>query len=216
MSLINSLLFADKGSYNILGTKINFNEDPQAKSLTGLENAGLISKLAIMCINSNLFRLASQGYTHVLVHEMGHALTYKLLVDKNHTPSITIFKDTCQGVTKFPRDDKTKISPLQQTMISVAGSMTNIAFSILKIIIANSLVSFISVPIALIIRVSSIIWISGELLYSFSSSISKNGFGDFNSIKNQGSLHLLAASVALIIECALGIFVISYTKAITI
>ena len=55
MPFLISILFGDEGSYNIFGIQAKFeNELPSHYPLISLEGAGLISKIAIKCLNTHI------------------------------------------------------------------------------------------------------------------------------------------------------------------
>ena len=134
MSFVSSALFGSEGSYNILGVDVKFKEKTpieMSTEMSTLDGAGLISTLAQAIIGSTIFRLASQGYLHVFVHEMGHALSFGLF--KNQNTTVTIHQDTCTGVTDYPSTTG-KIARWKNSVISAAGPMTNMAFSACKLV----------------------------------------------------------------------------------
>ncbi len=204
MSFLKSLLLGSSGSYNICGTIVNFEEQENRcldvnKALSG---AGLISTLAIKCINSTAFRLISQGYLHIFVHEMGHAISCKLLTKKDST--IKIFTNSCTGVNITPESFK-NLSDWEQSVSDAAGPLANIAFSSLKLVAAAALKDYLTVPLSLVLGSGGVIWISGELLYAYICS-SKENEGDFGRIAQRSGFHLSIASVAIVAQCALGLF----------
>lgn len=201
MSFIKSILFGCEGTYNIFGIKVNFEkEDPSDGP--SLEGAGFISKASNKCINSNAFRLITQGYSHVFIHEMTHALTFKLLSNQNGL--VTIFKDSCTGKTEFPFPLE-NLGNWRKTIVTIAGPMGNIAYSTCKLVAAMALKSYLSWPIALALGSGGVIWIAGELLYAYTSALNKD-IGDFGNIARHSDTHLTLASTALVSQCALGIF----------
>ena len=201
MSFLRSVLFGDAGSYNILGVQAQFEEkEPWYFSPASLEGAGFITKAAISCINSNAFRWITQGYAHVFVHEMGHALPHQLFTHED--TMIKVFKSSCTGMGS-PIDNS--IPDWQKTIIFVAGPMADVAFCSLKLVAATALKNYLSWPIALALGSGSVVWMSGELLYAYTSVLNKDQ-GDFGYIARYGDTHLALAGAALISECALGIF----------
>lgn len=202
MSFLKSVLFGSEGSYNIFGIQANFKKEaPPGYPSSILEGAGFLSKMAVRCINSNVFRWISQGYAHVFVHEMSHALTLKLFSGQDS--QVYVFKSSCTG----RGDGSLEILPdWKKTIVYVAGPMGDIAFSTCKLVAAMALKSYLSCPVALAIESGAVIWISGELLYAYTSALNKDA-GDFCRIARQGNTHLALASTALASQCALGIFV---------
>lgn len=201
MSFLKSVLFGDEGTYNIFGAQVNFeNELPSYSLSVSLEGAGLISKLASKCINSNAFRWITQGYAHVFIHEMSHALAYKLLTHQN--AKVLVIKNLCQGRTSYP---STVNTDWKRTILDVSGPMGNIAFSTCKLVAATALKSYLSWPVALALGGGAVIWISGELLFACVSASNKSP-ADFGFIARRGNTHLALASTALFSQVALGIF----------
>ncbi len=200
MSFLNSILFCKPGSYTVLGIPVSFtknNTDASAHNLT-LNGAGVISYLARACINNQVFQYLSFGYSHVFIHELGHALTSRILTG-NSTPSITI-DSSCNGFTSECIAD----SRWKDSLILSAGPMFDIAFCSFQLIAAASLKKHSKI-VSGILGFSAVIWMAGELLYAYTSVINDDG-GDFGSIARNGKTHLALASAALISECALSIF----------
>lgn len=202
MNFLNSVFFGFDGSYNIFGTKVEFCENPPGLSIH-LDGAGIISRLAIHCMKSNVLRWITQGYTHVFVHEMSHAIAYKLLTGKN-AEKILVSSSSCEGVVLFPQS-MADISAWKRTVISVAGSMGDISFSICKLFSAIVLKSYLPSPVTLTLVGGALCWISGEVLYAYVSG-SKKDHGDFGHIASHGKTHLMLASTALVCQITLGIF----------
>lgn len=205
MSFVKSVLFGSEGSYNILGIQAKFEkEEPldYSSSILILEGAGFISKIAIKCLNSNVFRWITQGYAHIFVHEMSHALTLKLFT--NQDPMIRVFKSSCTGGCIPPSASET-LPIWKKTIVKVAGPMGNIALCTCKLVAATALKSYLSWPIALAIGGGAVIWMTGELLYAYTSALNRDA-GDFGCIARYGDSHLALASIALVSQCALGIF----------
>lgn len=203
MSFLKSVLFGYEGSYNILGAPVKFeNELPPHLKPPSLDGAGVISQLAFKCINSNAFRWITQGYTHVFVHEMSHAIACKVLTGLNS--KVNFFTSLCVGMNQYPPAIR-NASDWKQTVISIAGPMGDVAFSTCKLIAATALKSYLSWPVALALGSGAVIWMSGELLYAYISA-SNGDHGDFGRIARHGNIHLALASTALVSQCALGVF----------
>lgn len=201
MSFLKSLLFGSEGSYNICGIQAKFEKEVHSLNpFPNLEGAGFISKMAITCINSNMFRWITQGYAHVFVHEMSHALTFKLLSGQDTT--IKIYKSSCNGES-FHR--LATHPDWKKTIVDVAGPIGDIAFSTCKLVAATALKSYLSWPVALTLGSGAVIWMSGELLYAYTSALNRDT-GDFGCIASYGKTYLALASTALVSQYALGIF----------
>jgi len=203
MSFLKSVLFGSEGSYNIFGTKVKFqNELPSHLTPPSLDGAGAISQLAFKCINSNAFRWITQGYTHVFVHEMSHAVAYKVLTGQNS--EVDFFTSLCIGKNLSP-PAAAYASDWKKTIIGISGPMGDIAFSTCKLVAATALKSYLSWPVALALGSGAVVWMSGELLYAYVSAANKD-HGDFGKIASRGNTHLALASTALVSQVALGIF----------
>lgn len=202
MSFIKSILFGSPGSYNICGTSVEYKEDPLCQP-PRVEGAGFVSFLANKCLNSNAFRWLTQGYCHVFIHEMGHAMACKLLTGRDSR--ITIKTDTCGALTYYPRE-LSNSAKWKQSVIDLSGPMSDIAFSTIKIVAANALKSYVSQPVALLLAGGAVLWISGELLYALTSTIQKQDNGDFGRIAKRNTTHLIAAATALVAQAAFGAY----------
>jgi hypothetical protein len=203
MSFLKSVFFGSEGSYNIFGTKVKFQDElPLNLTPPSLDGASVISKLAFNCINSNAFRWITQGYTHVFVHEMSHAIACKALTGQKS--EVNFFTSLCIGMNEYPLTI-TYVSDWKKTVIYAAGPMGDIAFSTCKLVAATALKSYLSWPVALTLGSGAVVWMSGELLYAYVSAANKD-HGDFGKIASRGNIHLALASTALVSQCALGIF----------
>ena len=205
MSFLKSVLFGCEGSYNIFGTPVTFERELPSdwtRNPPDLKGVDLISQLASKCINSNAFRLVTQGYIHLFIHEMSHALACKFVVGLN--AKVTIFTSACVSRARFPQE-MFSVEAWRQTFVSVAGPIGNIAFCACKLVVATRFKKYLSWPLALVLGSGAVIWMCGELLYAYTSASKKDG-GDFGKIACHGNTHLALASTALIGQLALGTF----------
>jgi hypothetical protein len=203
MSILKSVLFGYEGSYTILGSQVRFKKElPSYLTPPSLEGAGVISRLALTCLNNNAFRWITQSYMHLFVHEMSHAITCKVLTGQNG--NVDFFLDRNAGRTPYPQSFTNAVD-WKKTVISIAGPMGNIAFSICKLVAATALKNYLAWPVRLALGGGAVFWISGELLYAYVSASNKDQ-GDFGSIACLGPTHLAIASIAIVSQCALGIF----------
>ncbi|MCB1107914.1 MAG: M50 family metallopeptidase [Chlamydiia bacterium] len=202
-SFFKSTLLGNEGSYNIFGIDVEFKDElPSELSPPNLDGAGFISRLAFRCISSNVFRLITQSYIHVLVHEMSHALACKILIGQD--ASVRVFTKLCLGKTDLPSLTRSA-SDWTQTAIDLAGPMGSIAFSSCKLVAATALKNHLPFPIALTLGSGAALWISGELLYAYVSG-SNMDYGDFGCIARREKSHLILANLILVSQCCLGIF----------
>ena len=205
MEIFKSLLLGHPGSFHVSDIKVDFvaNNDPVYAFDQNSRNPfiRIVSQSAHACLNSRFFRYFTMGYVHTFVHEMGHALAYKLLTGS--PSSIEIQTNTCTGVTHY-RNYK-PLSPLAESFTSLSGALANIVFSICKIVAACALSSYITVPVALGIGIGAAIWITGELFYAFHSGLYQD-HGDFGKIAQNGPLHFISSVAVLTSAVALGIF----------
>jgi len=204
MNLASSLIFGSEGSYNILGNRVLFSEENFIdENPQDLEGAGFITKILTKCHESKILRWMTLGYTHLFIHEMGHALTFKLLTrDTFEPPIIQIFKRSCTGRFDYSIDID---SDWKETIVDVAGPMADVAFCSCKLIAATALKNHLPWPVSLTLAGGALLWISGELLYAYTSASNKDD-GDFGQIASRSKTHLALATTALVSQCALGIF----------
>ena len=160
-----------------------------------------LNREGYICLDSNAFRWITQGYTHVFLHEMGHAIVCKLITGENS--EVTVYKNSCRGVN-LNCLTQPGLSDWEKTAVCIAGPMADITFSISKLIVAKALKNYLSWPVAIALGGGAIIWISGEMLYAYVSA-SKKDSGDFGLIARHGNTHLALASATLISQCALAI-----------
>jgi len=201
MSLITSLLFGSEGSYNVLGVDVTFKKKPQTRSS---ELDIIILKLATKCLDNKFFFIIIQGYLHVFIHEMSHAMASRLF---SIGSNIIILTNTCEGTTNCKGN-----TYWEDTMINAAGSMGSIAFCTCKLALAIILKKYIPFPITLVLGSSALIWIAGELGYTFFSAL-QIYVGDYGQIARYGNIYLAVASVAILAECILIAFLLTTLNA---
>jgi hypothetical protein len=196
MSIVKSALLGTPGYYRVADVPVEFKEGE-----CSVKDRSILGKFTSYFTSNRFFQLATFGYTHVFVHEMGHALAAKLVSPK--LPEVTVYTTTCTGGTRFYGAGRMRAA-WKNTFITAAGSMTDIAFSIGNIVVINGLQAFLPWPVSLALKAGNAFWITGEVLYAVSSAIQRND-GDFGQILNDEPLHFPIASVALVAEAALGL-----------
>ena len=156
--------------------------------------------VADSCCNSRIFSLLTLGHLHTLVHELGHAVAYRIITGGDAT--IQLSTKSCYGSTLFhpgPRQS----SSWGITWIALSGPLADAIFSTLLIFGA------LAVQHSLALGLPAVFWMRGELLYAILSAW-KEDQGDFGQIASEGWPHLLVASALLVSICALGIFKLHY------
>lgn len=191
MSIIFSLLNGNQGNYNILGAKVTFGPFAYGTMPSG---GGMLRSLMFGCLSSHFFRVISNSYTHVFMHEMGHAVATKLLTNQN--PKVTIFNDCFGGITH-----DCSSSGWKDVAIDAAGPLGSMVFSSCKLAIAVLLYKQMSKPVGYLLGAQAAISMFGELLYA--ASYSKGG--DFGNIADYGLSPLLISLATLVSTCALGV-----------
>jgi hypothetical protein len=205
MSILKSLIFGSEGSYHVLGIPVDFRKkessDPFTTEASGIDlifkpiehEAGFISKLADKCFNG-----LARAYMHTAVHEMGHAIAYKLF--SGDTPNIVVYSD--QGSEGYTHSQWINCLPAwQRNIVSAAGALGNVAFSSCELATAFALKRYCG-PLALVLGSGAAASIAQDLIYSIHSTI-KQDDGDFGKIAQSNKTHLALAGAALVGECAL-------------
>jgi len=152
---------------------------------------------------SKIFQFLTLGHLHVLVHELGHAISYYVITGSK--PTIHISIKNCTGETSYP--DGTPNSPTAATWIALSGSLADIIFSSVLIVGIFAITHYIQMPYGLslglriFITTTSGMWILGELFYSGLGAY--RGNGDFGPIADRGHMHLFFAMAILVTVCAL-------------
>ena len=197
--IIVSLLTGKTGSYSLLGMRVNFGQGKPDIQLN-YNRMFFVGRIAKFCINSRVFRYVTFSYLNVFVHEMGHALAHLILTGKCST--LHVYTDTCTGemIGKGPRPT----AIWKQNIISAAGPITSVAFSSLKLIAATALSAQLTAPVACVLGAGAVAWMAGELIYAAISTLELSG--DYGAINFKSKTHFCIASITLIAECALGIF----------
>ena len=160
-----SVFFGFNQTYDFGGFEINFDNDDPNINVFGNTS---FSKITNFCLTNPVIKVASFGYLHVLIHELGHALAAKLCGGYSH--KIDVYTKTCQG---YARVSKINI------FISVAGPLLGIVWELAKLTAAIALAILlpapIGIPLGILLGAGSIFWIFGEAAYA----CSKNGDWDF-------------------------------------
>jgi len=186
--LINSLVFGSEGSYNILAIPVTFQKEHKTSS----------SKQPKYF---NIFFTITQGYVHVFVHEMSHAIMARLFGLHSR---VVMLVDFCSGETAFG-----STGPWKDVIILTSGCMGNIAFSTCKLALAIILKKYIAFPIYLVLNTGSLTWIITDLVYTFIMPVLQKNQGDYGQIARLGNGYLAVASIALISECTLAAFLLT-------
>lgn len=165
---------------------------------------GPIGAVAHFILSSKIFNLLTLGWLHTLVHEMGHAVAYKILTGEGST--ITLCYNSCYGSTAH--DGSAVNSPIKETWILLSGPLANIIFSSVLIVGIFALTQYlpmakeVSLGLRIAITANGAIWMIGELFYA-AVSVSQKDDGDFGRIAKEHWLHLTLSTLLLIIICAL-------------
>lgn len=222
MYCLSSLFTRSEPQHNIWhfgGITVDFQTAKRPAYAFGSSN--LVLRAADACLNSRIFRWISLGGAHVFVHEMGHAIKYRLMGRK---PRVVIMTNSCSGYTYIPLryyrpwyfplirliEREPPLSSFQNVVVYAAGPLTNMAFSCCQLVMAVALKTYITWPISGILAGGGFIWMTGELLYAITTAC--RGDGDFGAIAREGILPLTLATAALVGEFALGIWGAQHVK----
>lgn len=198
--MINSLIFGSGGEYNFYIFSAKFEHEPgYYERQNSLKASGLASAVAKKLLNNNVLRLTSLGYTHVFVHEMSHAIAIKVF--SGISPKITVYTSSCSGNCEYPAH---YFPPWKDSIISAAGPLGDIAFSIGKLLLMQVFKTVLPYPLILLVAGGAIAWVLGELLYAY-ISVNTN-LGDFGEIAQIGPLPLAIATTLLLTESFYALF----------
>ena len=171
MCIALSALFGLQGRYNFCGIDINFtSREPEPNILeedpSNVFGEGLFAKTANCLLRNPVIKLASFGYLHVFIHEMGHALASKLCGDRR--PSINVYTKPCRGTTIHSEDR----SFCCDRFVTLAGPILSTLWEVAKLIAAIALIIFlpppIGLPLGIFLGAGSAFWLFGEIAYAFS------------------------------------------------
>ncbi len=197
-SLFRSLILGQKGTFHIGEIKIQFKDTPPIGTMEG---AGMLSDFAEGCSKSNLFRLISLSPLHVLVHETGHVLPWLYFTGENPEKIVVSTSEIGGDTVHRP----TPLRHWRRSTVLAAGPVVHMLFSSCQLITATAMEPYLPQPVTLLLQAGAIAQMTGELLYAYTSTISKNT-GDFGQIAKISKTHLAVATVGLVTTCALGIF----------
>ena len=177
-SFIRSVLFGSPGTYNVFGLTCNFAES--------LPSPSPINRAAFA---------ASQTYLQQMVHETGHVLADKILV--NNSPyTINIASN---GHSSYDCEKDIPTSLARETAIVVAGPVASLLLSSGKLIAVAALKNTIPKPISLFIAASSLIMMANDLYLEASNHSCTREVG------TSGIAHSLFKTAAIVSACAPGI-----------
>jgi hypothetical protein len=211
-----SLFLGSEGRYQLGGIDICFqksesppydfyeSDDPCAMKCVGY--------LAKSCLKNRLFKIATFGYLHILVHELGHALAYKICSGKSST--ITVHSNFGMGETDYHHHHfkDQLLSPAAETFLDMAGPLADLIFSVALIFGAFLLQNYITPYATYFIAGGAGFWILGEFYYALNSALKADG-GDFGKIRERSSLHLFIATAIMVAICAsaaLGLYYLNW------
>lgn len=201
MNFVASLFFGCEGSYDILGTRVTFQADPEDVSS---HNQNCISRFfcnrAVYCLMGS--------YAHTFFHEMGHVIAARILSGVQSTVSISTNRSSLTtGRTVF-HGRGVRMGDWRATLVFLAGPMTGVAFEIAKLALGFFVLP-VFWPVGSILIVGSIKEIFTEYVYAIRSGCGNSENGDFGIIaRSQGCVHAVFAGIALITEIVIGIFVV--------
>lgn len=165
-------------------------------------------RVADFCLTNKVFNVLTLGYVHAFIHELGHAVAYRVLSGGSATINLTTA--SCYGSYTRHDDAKRPLSSVGATWVDLSGPLANIIFSVVLIvgIFAITYYAPMSPTLSLILRIGiaapAAFWIMGEFFYA-AVSISKQDSGDFGKIASRGWAHLLVALAILVAICAIGV-----------
>lgn len=113
MSIIKSLIFGSNGTYNVFGIPVEFID-------LSNKNAGKEDK-----ISKYAKHVIFQPHIHSFVHEMGHVLAHRVLLNKNPPPRVRIYNEG--GTTSY--SNKPPISSMHKSLITAAGPVVGMTFA---------------------------------------------------------------------------------------
>lgn len=197
MVFLNSFLFCSEGSYDLGGIKIDFQNELPFKKRQKIDS---IFSLALKHISKHPFCVITQGYAHIFVHEISHALVYKLLTGQN--AKVLVIKNSFQSFVTYPVVVNKRG---QAFIIDISGPIGSVAFSSCKLVAAAALKNYLSWPVALVLGGGAAMCITGELLHAGICAFKKSQT-DFGFIAKRGCTSLVLASLILVSEAALAVF----------
>lgn len=187
MSFIKSVFLGSEGNYKVWGLDISFKKDYPSG-----EKPSRLSK-----ISDRVFGIVCQQYLYTLIHEVGHAIAYRLL--ENRSSKINIFRNADGEHCAFLCSSIKK-----QSIALAAGSLTNTAFA--GIMLTSSIALRRAFPLlSMWYGCSAYYSIADELFNSIASAYQRDD-GDFGRLVRQPLTHLAAASAAQIGLIALAHF----------
>ena len=193
-NLFRSLFLGAPGRYSLLGIPISF------KRPSDVSQNSFLYKIVF---GNVIFPFLTGGYLHVAVHELGHALTHKLVGNEVLSMEIHVKQGALYGGQVIPVVRNT--STIATTATCAMGPIAGALLSGVQLASLAALKDRISIPVAAVLGVGPLLWMVGECHYALTSALAKDD-GDYGLIaKISGPRHLAVASVVLASTCALGI-----------
>jgi len=187
MSILKSVFFGSEGNYNVWGLDISFKDFPP-----GDKPSRLIS------ISDRVFGIASQVYLNTLVHEIGHAIAFRLSI--NRPSKINIYRDHTGFHSPSVRCPSEKID----SIVRAAGPLTQTAFA--GVVLTSSIALRSSFPLLSMWCGCSAYYSIVEGFFNCIASAYHRDDGDFGILTKRSFTHLAAASALQIGLIALAHF----------
>jgi hypothetical protein len=152
---------------------------------------------ADLLIHSRLFNVLSLGTAHTLIHELGHAIAWRMLSGSGST--IALSKRSVLGAL-YPEPAKRPVSNIGMSWVDVSGPLADILFSLALIWGAFALAHCVRMPtewkwvVKIGIAGPAAFWIAAEYLYAGMSAVNLDQ-GDFGKICEQGPSHFMVCAL---------------------
>lgn len=163
MTIISSLFLGNLGKYRILNINVDFAEQAEGEIFQDIFGKGRFSQLTKKVLSNRFVNIATLGYLHVFIHEMGHAMAAKMLGDSS--PEIIVYRKTCQGVVRYTDYFYGK----KEILVSIAGPCLASCWETAKLTgsigLAALFPSFLGITAASLLGSSALFWLFGEMAY---------------------------------------------------
>lgn len=164
---------------------------------------------AEVCLKSKLFSVVTLGPLHTFIHELGHAVAWRLV--SGNGSLIEMSSNSLYGSILFDRFEY-NVSSWKNSYVSLSGPLADVILSVALMFFSIAIKSFVPVslikPVQLWLVASSVFWICGELIYGAVSAIRQDN-GDFGKIAKTGALHLVICGAILVTAVGFGVLGIS-------
>lgn len=214
MEIVNftkSVFWGSDGKYKIPFTNGDFIHFQQGKK-TSETDKNIVDLFNRYVFENKFFQVATLGYMILLAQGVGYDVATRIFAsslrkENNETIILTGKMEVVhEAANRLSESDYENISSWKKSICAVAGTIASIAFSSFKLLLALALRSYITTPVAALLIIGSVIYISTDLIECGLSFFNGEEEGLGYIRKKSGTLPAVIAGAVIVSQCALTVF----------